>query len=215
MIIAVLSAIGGSPEGVERLERCMARQTRKPDLWVVVNDMDEHFPRGCLPIAPYRRWKPGEKTVGRNYTLAMQAATGADAFVLMEEDWYHPAYIESLLPMLKQDLATGYAPSLCYDIATKQWGRRKNICPAGHATAFSSTQAGMFLNACQAEHIDNTFWGMAPNRMIVENDPVMVVHLRGQKSDRPSVTTMNTYPHIDTTGEVLRSIMGEESEWYV
>ena len=72
MIIAI-TPTGGRPEAFLLCEMWMARQTRQPDLWIVVDDVEPQT--SCtmnqIHIAPTEPWNDGPSTQHRNILLAL------------------------------------------------------------------------------------------------------------------------------------------------
>ena len=100
MIIAI-TPTGGRPEAFLLCEMWMARQTRQPDLWIVVDDVEPQT--SCtmnqIHIAPTEPWNDGPSTQHRNILLALdyiESEIGGDGHKLLfieDDDYYAADYV--------------------------------------------------------------------------------------------------------------------------
>lgn len=103
-MITLITPTGTRPEAFALCEKMMARQTYKgPRQWIVVDDGEVQTK--CTMKQEYYRgpkiWTPGINTQRLNMDVALQKAKGEFIFVIEDDDWYHPTYIEHMLEMLK------------------------------------------------------------------------------------------------------------------
>src|SRR5688500_12476801 len=94
MRLTAITCTGGRPEAFAFCERWIARQTRQPDEWIVVDD-------GPVPtlttmgqtVLRFEPGLPGHLSFSRNVTEGVRAATG-DVIVFPEDDdWFGPGHL--------------------------------------------------------------------------------------------------------------------------
>jgi glycosyltransferase involved in cell wall biosynthesis len=104
MKITVITPTGGRPNAFEYCEKLIARQTRKPDQWIVVDDFE--IPTECtmnqhlIRRTPY--WKPWENTLQLNLIEGLKAVKGDIVLIMEDDDWYHRKYIENMEKKFKE-----------------------------------------------------------------------------------------------------------------
>ena len=99
MKISIITPTGGRATAFALCERWMKRQTLKPDEWIVVDDYEK--PTKCkMGQKVIRRepfWQPGQMTLQRNLLEALKVVTGDIIFIIEDDDWYSPNYIENMV----------------------------------------------------------------------------------------------------------------------
>ena len=118
MTVTIITPTGGRSEAFALCEKYMARQTLKPDQWLVV---DDYLPRtactmGQEVIYPAHTWKEGDMTLTKNLLEALQKATGDYILIIEDDDWYSPKYIETMVSYLKEHDLVGEGRAKYYNI---------------------------------------------------------------------------------------------------
>ena len=99
-MITVITPTCGRPAGFALAERWMARQTVKPDRWIVADGGDTPAP---LTMGQERRWSPspaGPANFAGNVLMALDGVTGA-VVVFEDDDYYSPDHIERCMEGLE------------------------------------------------------------------------------------------------------------------
>jgi len=98
-MIAVVTCTGGRPELFELTKRWVDRQTVRPDVWVITNDVGD--PVGDLP--GYARLHLIESQ-GAFHALSAALSfvpSGFDVVVMEDDDWYAPDHVEKAVKQLR------------------------------------------------------------------------------------------------------------------
>lgn len=111
-VITVITPTCDRPAGIAHCERWMARQTVKPDRWIVA---DGGMTPARLTMGQDARWSPGESGAANfagNVLRALEGVTGL-VVVIEDDDWYAPDHIERCVAGLESADAYG-CPLLRY-----------------------------------------------------------------------------------------------------
>jgi hypothetical protein len=225
MIIA-LTPTGGRPEAFALCERWMKRQTRQPDLWIVVDDVMPPTPRTMRQVAitPTDSWTDGSSTQARNILAGLdfieQEVPGEHGILFIEDDdWYAPDYIEKQAARLEEAEMVGEQPARYYHVRHAAY---RAFEPTPHAslaaTAIRSSMIPAVREACElASYIDMYLWRKYGHPQMLYND-TSVVGIKGMPG-RPGVSAAHRretggYWTPDTGGAKLREWIGEDSTVY-
>lgn len=120
--LCLITPTGGRPEAFALLEKWMARQSRKWDQWIVV---DDQFPRtvctlGQEVLCP--KWSGLEaNTQDINLLMALDhAKCGVIAFI-EDDDWYGPTYLEAMMEAVWDNPLVGLSYSKQYNAALRMY----------------------------------------------------------------------------------------------
>lgn len=128
MKISVITPTGGRSLAFELCELCMSKQTIQPYEWIVVDDyiVPTQCTMGQKVIRRQPFWKTGQMTLQKNLLEALKVVTGDIIFIIEDDDWYSPNYIENMVkkietlsegkPIGNSSLLIGEGVSLYYNI---------------------------------------------------------------------------------------------------
>lgn len=130
--ISIITPTGGRPEAFRLCENFIQNQTVKPTEWIVVDD--------CLPRTPCtmgqkyirgpRNWEPDVNTQRFNLEAALKEVTGEILFLLEDDDYFAPNYIEVFLTYLKEAHIVGLSNSRYYNLKVPGWKIMQNYAHA-------------------------------------------------------------------------------------
>ena len=154
-VIAALTCTGGRPRALALCEKYIRRQTRTPDVWVMVDDCEVQTADGFMGpvIRPEPFWKScGPHTLPRNMVAGMEyirdELPSVDIVTIFEDDdWYDPAYLETMVNALDERLDSGVKVvgemnTYYYNVLSRSWKRNFNpthasLCSVSfHVSAF-------------------------------------------------------------------------------
>jgi len=141
-MVSVITPTCDRPVGLALTERWMARQTRQPDEWIVVDG-------GAQPVMPaslqhsavriIRRGTEGIRAENfvRNLIAGLDAAQGDQIVFWEDDDYYAPTHLEQTLALLDE-------PGIClvgdpmqryYNVGERRWRTYRNkgssLCQTG------------------------------------------------------------------------------------
>lgn len=129
-MLTLLTVTGDRPQAFALCERWMARQTLKPDQWVVVDD--GITPTACTMGQDVIRLpapaNPCGKTFARKFIDAIKAnAIRGDVVAFIEDDdWYAAEHLETLTGQLGGLDIAGEAPALYYHVGARGYRQHAN-----------------------------------------------------------------------------------------
>ena len=136
MKLSVITPTADRPEAFALCERWIARQTRPPDEWVVIDD-------GATPIAPtlgqvhVRRdpGAPGHESFARNLQAGVDLVTGDVVAIIEDDDYYQPWHLADLVERLGQAALAGSIWQPYYNLRRRLWkifeNRGASLCQTG------------------------------------------------------------------------------------
>lgn len=135
MSLVALTPTGARPWALQQTARYLERQTRRPDLWIVVDDGPERSGFSYSGRVMYLRrtpvWQPGQVTLQANLRAGL-AGYDPDAHsavaIIEDDDWYAPDYLEWLAGTAEArnlDLF-GEGRSAYYNVATRCYSVNDN-----------------------------------------------------------------------------------------
>lgn len=172
MTITLITPTGARQEAFARCEYYMQQQTYKGDIhWIVIDDSEpktamtipknsnirQEYIRGPIP------WTPHINTQRPNmHEALLHVKRDTEAiFVIEDDDYYAPDYLEILLFLLQKFQAVGEANNKYYAIKSRSYKEWKNI---GHASLCSTGLRGelyqVLYDATNSGElfIDMSFW---------------------------------------------------------
>ena len=136
-MITLITPTGGRQEVFSICQHYMARQTFKGEMqWIIVNDVEEpvqfsdellqqkHI-KPELYVGP-KLWRQGINTQRYNMDEAIKHVKGDVVFVIEDDDWYAPNYIEMQLFFLSRFDIVGQANSHYYNMGERKYKEWKN-----------------------------------------------------------------------------------------
>lgn len=138
-LVTLITPTGARPEAFALCEKYMKRQTYRGEIqWIVVDDGDP--PTECTMNQTYIRgpkpWRPGINTQRPNMNAALEYIQGDFIFIIEDDDWYAPNYLESYLRLLQIYSAVGEGNAKYINILDRSWREWDNhkhasLCQTG------------------------------------------------------------------------------------
>ena len=139
-MVTVITPTCDRPMGLALTERWMARQTRQPDEWIIVDGGTQ--PATCLTRRVQHIHRPGgigADNFVRNLIAGLDAAHGDQIVFWEDDDYYAPTHLEQTLALLDE-------PGIClvgdpvqryYNVGARRWRTYNNkgssLCQTGMA----------------------------------------------------------------------------------
>lgn len=168
MMITVITPTADRPAAWPLAERWMARQTVKPDQWIVADDGVAPAPltMGQTHIRRERK-ETGGASLAMNLLAAIPAVRGDVVVIMEDDDFYRANHIEVCATRLQNHRAVGCRWLNYYNLKMRAWRRMKNSCAALCNTAFRADclpmleRAAIDAMAAGIYHVDRLFWRQA------------------------------------------------------
>lgn len=144
-LVTLLTPTGGRPEAWALCQKYMARQTYTgPTQWIVINDcpdqplVDSSFVQAAKHIKQeiYMADKPWIREMdGVKYNIntqrfsmdqAIRHVKGDYVFIIEDDDWYAPNYLESMLFLLQKYDVVGQGNSHYYNVKERKFKEWRN-----------------------------------------------------------------------------------------
>lgn len=167
-MITLITTGGGRPEAFKLCEKYVARQTYKGDVqWIVADDnpndpvkctMGQEHIFGALP------WKMGFNTLRYNLAAAIPLIKGEYIFIIENDDYYAPKYIEVFLDFLKHAQMVGECDVTYVSLRSRGYKEMKNYQHASTCqTAFRRSYLPIFERAVHSgnQFFDIFLWNTA------------------------------------------------------
>jgi hypothetical protein len=185
MSITAITPTGDRPLAFALCQIWMAKQTRQPDQWIVVDD-------GAAPLEPLgtmeyirREPQPGEPkpTLIANLLTAVPKIKGDQIIFIEDDEYYAPHYLERIGMALAAFEVAGICRSKYYHLPT---GKYIQIGNAGHASLAETGIRVSFLPDFTAlltgdSYLDMRIWRKAGSRGILlqDNDRPLYLGIKG------------------------------------
>lgn len=133
-MITLLTPTGARQAAFTRCEYYMSRQTYKGKIqWVVIDDADP--PTKCTMGQEYHRgpirWAPEINTQRPNMDEALKHVQGDVIFIIEDDDYYAPTYLETMMTFLEFTEIVGIGNTYYYSVLSPGFKMMKNY---GHAS---------------------------------------------------------------------------------
>lgn len=233
--LTVLTCTGNRYVPMQLCAKYMARQTRKPDRWIIVDDGETGLDIPDAEImyrTPYGR-NEGH-TLPHNILHALPHID-TDILVFMEDDdWYHPRYLERMTDLLADPsyVLAGEIPSFYYRVGTRAWrsmyaGRQAALACTGLQRLAYPALAAACMEAIQRRtgSVDLHLWQAVTARDNngallfgpTRDNPRLCVGIKGLPG-RPGVTSGWTRDMTGYTADpelsALRQQIGDDAALY-
>lgn len=224
MRISLITPTCDRPRGIELCERYMARQTVKPDEWIVA---DGGMVPAKLAMGQVHLRQPSEAgaaNLAGNILRALDAATGDIVVVVEDDDHYAPNHIEACVNGLRQQPAYGCNRLTYFNVEHRCWVKMANRGSALCQTAFRSElipdmrRAAEEAMAAGSFGIDGRFWS---GRQHMANGTRTVIGIKGLAGTpglgighRPKSSRGRVW-RDDPKMKVLRQLIGDDVENYL
>lgn len=153
MNITIITTTRNRPLAFSMLEQWVARQTLKPKRWLVINDGTEDYTYTMGQEVVRREPQEGEPhSLNANWLAALKRLKKTEwVFVMEDDDYYHPAYLETVSKRCAEADLVGVSYDLYWNLATRKFRRMYNMIHASlAATAFNSKLYGLVKEAALA-----------------------------------------------------------------
>lgn len=179
MLVSILTCTGFRPEVLAWCEQMIKRQTFKGEIqWIVV---DDSIPLDATPsvtkqgnitkeVYPsIKQWREGINTQRYNMEVAFRHIKGDYIFVIEDDDWYRPDYIETMMYFLRRFDLVGQANSRYYCLKErlyKHWNNRMQCSLA--ETAMTKKQLPLLEEAINSGELfmDISLWRNARSKKV-------------------------------------------------
>lgn len=185
-MITLITPTKNRPVPFSLLERWIRRQTYKGPLqWIVVNDGVMPYTYRMDQDIVVRKQRPGEgHSLPENLLAALPHVKGQSVFIVEDDDWYAPTFLEESLALLKKGNAlVGLKPSRHYNLHTTRFRTfQLEHCNLG-STAFSAELLAEFKTVCRTRSdagsfgVDTLLWKTAAKKAWRENISNAVQHV--------------------------------------
>jgi hypothetical protein len=166
-MLTLITPTGARPQAFAICEILMRRQSYAGAVhWIVIDDGPEPTPLSKLKsgwtreiVRPLPFWALGQNTQGRNLLAGIDAAEmhSGDALrlvVIEDDDYYHPAWLETIAGELDRAELVGEVPARYYNV---KWCRYDTLRNDEHASLRCSAMRGgalaTFRNVLATPHI--------------------------------------------------------------
>lgn len=189
--ITLITPTGDRQLAFERCEYYINRQTVKPDQWIISDDSSSDPTR---PILSFRQslnqeiytrpYSPNQKKSFTGNILNCLAHIKYDKiFVIEDDDWVHPRYIERSLERIRDFDLIGQPYAIYYNIAQQRWRKNMNDKRASFCeTVFRSNCIPIVQEACAVRNsafVDAKLWRHPTPTKRLFGDERLVVGLKG------------------------------------
>ena len=214
-MITVITPTADQPIGIALLEKYVARQTVKPDQWIVADDGVEtaKLTLGQDHIVRQRTLEGG-KSLALNISSALNKVQG-DYIVIMEhDDWYSADHIETVV---KHEVY-GAAYTRYYNVKTNGYARFRNRGASLCCTGFHKKHIDKMRKAAQwclstgSISLDIAFWRQVKANTQNGSTFVGIKGLPGREGLGIGHRAKG-WP-IDTDRSVLREWIGADADNY-
>ncbi len=197
----------------------MARQTYSGEVqWLVADDGPVETPcaMGQTVIRPEPKWQPGQSTQWRNILALLRFIRFDRILHIEDDDWYGPAYIETMARRLEEAHLVGEIPSRYYNVRDRRYFVHGNDTHASLCqTAMRPEALPLLKRICeQRQWVDMALWPSAGNKKLFAGSNN--VGIKGMPGRPGQVRThrVTTRMAPDPNLEVLCSWIGEDAEAY-
>lgn len=119
MKISLITPTGGRGEAFSLCEEWMKKQTIQYHEWVVIDDCVRTSTKCTLGqnyIVADKQWKEGYNTQRENMNQALKEVTGDVLFLIEDDDYYAPEYLETMVKLLETSEIAGLSNSKYYHL---------------------------------------------------------------------------------------------------
>ncbi len=170
-MITIVTTTRGRPGCFALLEKWVARQTVRPDQWLVVGEdlRGYQFNLGQEVVKRKASKKDTLPSICENWLAAIPHIKGDKIFVFEDDDYYHETYLETLSPLLDSNRLAGVHGDLYFKLPIRRYQRMGNTQHASLAASAFTSEMLPFVERCRLHksvYIDNYLWaeGTQDNR---------------------------------------------------
>lgn len=241
--VTVITLTGDRPEAFALCRRWMENQTRQPDQWIVLSDGKvplKNIPPGCHYVRREPKPTDPRHTMIINLREAIKHIEGSVVFIMEDDEYYGPKYIETLLKHLDKYEVVGVGRSKYYHLPS---GSYIKDCNMDNASLAQMAFRRSFLPEFEAllegdQYVDMRIWkhvGNTNHLRWVDSDksPDRIVNGRGYVFDdgdehiyvgmkglpgREGICWGHKedprYSHMDAKREIIKKWLGNDYQYY-
>lgn len=232
-MIALITPTGGRPKQFELCMKWMRNQTYKGRVfWIVIDDcvpvttddLKEDFKDDWIIIKKYPTptWENGMNTQSRNLQVAVDIIKAFPRswfkaiFIIEDDDYYKPTYIETMLNHLDTYDVIGQGYTIYYNVVQKIFKQHINMRHSSlFQTCFTINSLPIFEKCFGKKFIDIEFFNRSINKYIFDGEPLSI-GIKGLPG-REGIGMghrMNIQSN-DVDNSKLKDLIGEDYKYYI
>jgi len=202
-------------------------------LWIIVDDaipattdqVKENFRDGweIQKVYPRPQWMQGQNTQGRNLSAGLKFLTERYdlkqvecVFIIEDDDYYRPTYLERMMANLGKYLAIGYTRTIYYIVVHRLYIVNMNTVHASlFQTAFTPELIPLMIGCHKHRFIDAEFWRLATNKFLFrEND--LAIGMKGMPGRAGIGAGHGRLMQMTADDKLnhLRKLIGDDAQYY-
>lgn len=221
MSLIVMTPTGNRNKVFGLCQKWVARQTLKPDQWIVIDDGEEKYDLPNVTYLDYvkRKRLPSDPrhTLTLNTLMGFERIPQGDhkIIVVEDDDWYHPEYLEIISILLNKYQLAGQGEAFYYFFPAKQviQHHNKNHC-SWCQTGFQSNILPLIKKVCRENFtaLDIRVWQLKVTKIIISGYPPLLVGMKGLPGRTGQTSGWNPTPRWTTDNhyEWLDKIIGKD-----
>jgi glycosyltransferase involved in cell wall biosynthesis len=170
MKVTAITPTADRPLGLALCEKFMARQTLRPDEWIVADGGSNPAPITMRQMHLYDPRPAGAENFAHNLLNALACASGEAIVFIEDDDWYAPDHIERTVAALQRPgaLLSGDDSQRYYNVAHRCWRTFQNVgasmCQTGMRRAAIEIMRSVIMQCLQRRSygIDTNLWRAVP-----------------------------------------------------
>jgi len=186
MKISAVTPTGDRPEAFSLCLKWMSRQTVQPTEWIVSDDGLNQTVFSGPPFLKYFRRERKEneppQTLLIQLRFLLEKVSGDYVFVIEDDDWYAPDYIETALKRLQQYKLVGLAKNQYYFLKDREYVQHQNLHHSSLcSTAFSAEiiKKVSALSVGDYPYVDLKIWRtLNCSKMVFQDERVLVLGMK-------------------------------------
>lgn len=230
-MITVITCTGHRPEAFELCRKYISNQTVKVDQWIVVDDsispkskikINLTIPGTNAAVIPGPvLWEEGVNTQRPNMEAALKLVKGDHIFIMEDDEFYKPNYIQTMLSALQTVEIVGEGNAKYFNLQMPGYKEMNNL---GHAslcqTAMRKSMLQYLKNSVTSGELyfDIHLWKQVREKRIPHamlNNLNLCVGIKGMPGRAGIGTGHKTNDFfIDPSGAQLRKWIGQDFELY-
>ena len=228
MSITAITPTGDRSLAFNLLQQWVKNQTVTVDQWLVIDDGKTPM-EGKIPMevegVEYIRREPlasdPEHTLGLNLQACVERIKGDYIFIMEDDEYYAPTYIEEMLRRLQRYEVVGIGCSKYYNLPMSKWWRDRNMSQASLAqTAFRKSFVPKFSDCINGDfYIDVRLWESVNGAgyMFDDGDQMLYVGMKGLPGRKGIGIghSNNSLYQSDTDGSVLKKWCPKDYQHYI
>lgn len=231
MSLVLITPTRDRPEAFALCERWIARQTVRPDRWIVVDDGDEAIAPTLGQEHVRRRPTDDPCTLQENLLVALKRVREDKVLVIEDDEWYSPRYVEVMSALLDEAQLVGEIKARYYHVRTRRWNQHVHVaavaslCRTGIRREVLNrlVEAAITAKVADDPYVDMRLWGAWPGAFTpiartyrLEAPFALSVAIKGMpgRGGLGGGHAADAFPHEDPFGAKLAEWIGEDAVEY-